>query len=103
MPEQESVLVNARVTIAGILDELPREPSLPAAPPAPPVARRSIYLDGGWADAPVYGFDGLAPNQEIDGPANNESAMTTVLLRPGELASVTEHGWLDVAVAGDTG
>jgi N-methylhydantoinase A len=44
MPEQECVLVNARVTVAGILDELPREPSLPEAPPAPAVANRSISL-----------------------------------------------------------
>jgi len=98
MPEQESVLVNARVTVAGILDELPREPSLPEAPPAPPVARRAIYLDGGWADAPVFDFDALAPGQAIAGPALIESAMTTVLLRPGDGATVTEHGWLDVSI-----
>ncbi len=99
MPEQESVLVNARVTVAGILDELPREPSLPEAPPAPPVARRAIYLDGGWADAPVFDFDALAPGQAIAGPAIVESAMTTVLLRPGDGATVTEHGWLDVSIS----
>jgi N-methylhydantoinase A len=98
MPEQESVLVNARVTVAGILDELPREPSLPEAPPAPPVARRAIYLDGGWADAPVFDFDALAPGQAIASPAIVESAMTTVLLRPGDGATVTEHGWLDVSI-----
>jgi len=98
MPEQESVLVNARVTVSGILEELPREPSLPAAPPAPPVATRSIYLDAGWAEAPVYDFDTLAPAQQIAGPAIVESAMTTVLLRPGDDASVTELGWLDIRI-----
>ena len=33
---------------------------------------------------PAYAFDHLAPGQEIDGPAIVESAMTTVLLRPGD-------------------
>jgi N-methylhydantoinase A len=98
MPEQESVLVNARVTVAGILDELPREPRLPAAPLAPPLSSRAIYLDGGFVDAPVFDFDALAPGQHIAGPAIVESAMTTVLLRPGDEADVTELGWLDISV-----
>ncbi|MFI4949292.1 MAG: hydantoinase/oxoprolinase family protein [Alphaproteobacteria bacterium] len=98
MPEQESVLVNARVTVSGVLDELPQEPRLEAASPSPPVAMRQIYLDGGWVEAAVYDFEALAPEQEIAGPAIVESAMTTVLLRPGDHAIVTEHGWLDIAI-----
>ena len=38
LPDQESVLVNARVAVSGILEELPREPALPPAPPAAPAA-----------------------------------------------------------------
>jgi N-methylhydantoinase A len=98
MPEQESVLVNARVTVAGILDELPREPRLPDTPPAPPLASRQIYLDGGFVEAPVFDFEALAPGQAIAGPAIVESAMTTVLLRPGDGAAVTELGWLSIDV-----
>jgi N-methylhydantoinase A len=98
MPEQESVLVNARVTVAGILEELPREPSLPDAPPAPPFATRAIYLNGGFVEVRVYNFDALAPRQNIVGPAIVEAAMTTVLLRPGDRATVTEHGWLNIQV-----
>ncbi len=98
MPEQESVLVNARVTVAGILDELPREPRLAGGPPAPPVTTRAIYLDRGFAEAPVYDFDTLAPRQHIAGPAIIELAMTTVLLRPGDKAVVTELGWLEIVV-----
>jgi N-methylhydantoinase A len=97
MPEQESVLVNARVTVAGILDELPREPRLPEAPPSPPLSIRAIYLDGGFVQASVFDFDALAPGQQVAGPAIVESAMTTVLLRPGDEAVVTELGWLDIS------
>ena len=97
MPDQESVLVNARVTVSGILEELPQEPDLPAAPPAPPSGERRIYLDD-WVAAPVYRFDALAPAQIIAGPAIIEAATTTVLLRPGDRATVTAQGWLDIAV-----
>jgi N-methylhydantoinase A len=98
MPEQESVLVNARVTVSGVLKELPQEPRLKAAPPSPPIAMRSIYLDGAMAAAPVFDFDALAPDQTIGGPAIVESAMTTVLLRPGDRAAVTPFGWVDITI-----
>ncbi len=98
MPDQESVLVNARITVSGLLEDLPREPELPAAPPAPPAGERRIYLDD-WVVAPVYRFDALAPAQIVAGPAIIEAATTTVLLRPGDEATVTPHGWLDIAVS----
>jgi hypothetical protein len=41
----------------------------------------------------------VAPAQAITGPAIIESAMISVLLRPGDRAVVTPHGWLDIAVA----
>jgi N-methylhydantoinase A len=96
-PDQESVLVNARVAVSGILEELPQEPNLAPAPPSPPQSSRRIYLDD-WVPAPVYRFDALAPAQQIAGPAIVESAMTTVLLRHGDRAAVTAQGWLDIAV-----
>ena len=98
MPDQETVLVNARVAVSGILSALPQEPLLPEIPPAPPRAERRIWLDA-WVAAPVYDFDALAPAQTIAGPAIIESAMTTVLLRAGERATVTPFGWLDIALA----
>ena len=99
LPDQETVLVNARVAVAGILSALPQEPSLPEASPAVPRSERPIYLDS-WIPAAVYDFDHLAPGQAIAGPAIIESAMTTVLLRPSDRASVTRLGWLDIAVGG---
>jgi N-methylhydantoinase A len=97
MPDQESVLVNARVAVSGILEDLPQEPDLPPAPPAPPGGERRIYLED-WVTAPVYRFDTLAPAQRVAGPAIIESATTTVLLRPGDAARVTAQGWLDITV-----
>ena len=95
--DQESVLVNARSAVVGVLPDLPQEPNLPAAAPTAPRGERRIYL-GGRVAVPVYDFDALAPGQTIGGPAIVESAMTTILLRPGERAAVTPLGWLDIAV-----
>ena len=97
MPDQEAVLVNARVAVSGILEELPREPNLPVASPSPPQGERRIYLDD-WISARVYDFDKLAPAQTIAGPAIIESPTTTVLLRPGDRATVTPQGWLDISI-----
>jgi N-methylhydantoinase A len=96
MPDQESVLVNARVAVSGVIEELPQEPALPEAPPAAPLGERRIVLDDP-ALVPVYRFEALAPGQAIAGPALIEAATTTVLLRPGDRAAVTPHGWLDIA------
>ncbi len=97
MPDQECVLVNAHVAVSGILEALPQEPALPPGPPAPPVGERRICLDD-WVAAPVFRFEALAPAQTVAGPALIEAATTTVLLRLGDSAAVTPHGWLDIAV-----
>jgi N-methylhydantoinase A len=97
MAEQECVLVNARVAVAGILAALPQEPSLAPAPPAPPAGERRIFLDD-WIAAPFFRFEALAPAQTVAGPALIDAATTTVLLRPGDIAVVTSHGWLDIAI-----
>ncbi|HET6521832.1 MAG TPA: hypothetical protein VFG47_18715, partial [Geminicoccaceae bacterium] len=98
LPDQEAVLVNARVAVVGELPGLPDEPSLAARPPAEPLERRRIYL-GHWRDVPFFDLEALAPGQIVEGPAVIESATTTVLLRPGDRAHTTALGWLDVAVA----
>jgi N-methylhydantoinase A len=95
LPDQETVLVNARVAVSGILSALPQEPRLADGPPPEPRSRRDIWLDK-WVAAPVWDFGALVPGRTIAGPALVESAMTTVLLHPGEEAVVTPLGWLDI-------
>ncbi len=96
---QDAVLVNARTAVIGVLPDLPQEPALAPRAPAAPVGERRIHI-GGWLDVPVYALDRLAPGQAVAGPAIVESAMTTVLLRPGNTATATAQGWLDIMVAG---
>jgi N-methylhydantoinase A len=98
LPDQEAVLVNARVAVIGRLPALPQEPRRSEGPPAAPRDRRRIWL-GGWHEAPVFDFDALSPGQIVDGPAIVESATTTALLRPGDRSRATEDGWLDITIA----
>jgi N-methylhydantoinase A len=115
-PDQEVVLVNARLAVVGRLASLPVEPVLepqaahPRAAQAPAVAAgstppvrgprgsRRIYLNG-WRDVPVHRWNELDADTVIEGPAIVESEATTVLARPGERVRVTPHGWLDLKVA----
>ncbi len=96
---QEAVLVNARCAVVGILPDLPQEPALVPRDPAAPAGERRIHI-GEWMTVPVYALDLLAPGKAIQGPAIVESAMTTVLLRPGNRAAVTARGWLDLNILG---
>src|SRR5687767_5416389 len=97
-PDQEVVLVNLRVAVVGELPTLPAEPVRDAAGVATAVRQRRAYL-GGWTDVPVFDLDRLPPGAEVKGPAIFESATTTVVIRDGDRASVTPHGWLDVRLA----
>jgi N-methylhydantoinase A len=95
--DQDAVLVNARAAVIGVLPSVPQEPMLPARPDTEPRGERRVWLRE-WISVPVFEFDDLAPGQAIAGPSIVESAMTTVLLRRGNRAIVTPHGWLDVTV-----
>jgi N-methylhydantoinase A len=99
LPDQEAVLVNARVAVIGRLPALPHEPLRDSGPPAPPQSRRRIWL-GDWHEAAVFDLDALRPGHIVEGPAIVESATTTALLRPGDRARATERGWLDITIAG---
>ncbi|WP_431272364.1 hydantoinase/oxoprolinase family protein [Dankookia sp. P2] len=97
LPEEEVVLVNARLAVVGVL---PRHEAAggAAGAAAAPVAQRRIRLDGAAVLAPVHRFEALAPGQPVAGPAIVESATTTVLLRPGDAARMDARGWLEIAV-----
>ncbi len=97
LPEEEVVLVNARVSAVGRLPAAPPAPP-PGRAPAEPAARRRVHLGGGAVEVPVFRFAALAPDQALQGPAVVESETTTVLLRPGDEARMDGRGWLDIAV-----
>jgi N-methylhydantoinase A len=97
-PDQDVVLVNARVAVVGRLPMFPAEPAPTVREASRPARSRPIYL-GRWVDAPVYELDDLVPGSELKGPAVFESATTTVVIRERDQVLVTPHGWLDLRLA----
>jgi N-methylhydantoinase A len=95
--DQDTVLVNARLSVIGRLPQVDRTMWESSVIEAGPKAQRKVYL-GGWIDVPVFDFPALAVDQRIAGPAVVESDTTTVLLRPGDIARFDARGWLDVAI-----
>jgi N-methylhydantoinase A len=96
-PGQDVVVVNVRLTVVGRLPELRAQPFGTSPQDAPAPRRRRVYL-GGWTDVPVYELDQLPGGLDVKGPAIFESPTTTVLIREGERATATPHGWLDIEV-----
>jgi N-methylhydantoinase A/acetone carboxylase, beta subunit len=77
--------------------ETPTEPPIAGGHGGPAAAMRHIYLDG-WIEVGVFAFSDLRAGQVIEGPTIVEGDTTTVLLLPGDKATVTEMGWLDISV-----
>ena len=97
LPDREPVLVNARVAAIGTLAATPTEPPIAGGLGGTATAMRHIYLDG-WIEVSVFAFSDLRAGQVIEGPTIVEGDTTTVLLLPGDKATVTEMGWLDISV-----
>lgn len=93
LPGEEVVLVTARAAASGLLPALPQRPA-GAARASPPMGTRRALLEGGWTDLPVLDFAGLAAGQSVTGPAIIESATTTILLLPGDMARMEAGGWV---------
>ncbi len=96
-PDQDVVLVNARLALIGELPVVPVEPVGGARGPAVPARVRRAYF-GGWLDVPVYRWDALPPGGELAGPAIVEADTTTVVARAGDRVRVTPQGWLDIRI-----
>jgi N-methylhydantoinase A len=69
-----------------------------SANPRPASTRRAYFADGGWADAPVHGFEAMRAGDAVTGPAIIESAFTTVVIDPGASAAKRPSGSLSIAV-----
>jgi N-methylhydantoinase A len=100
LPDQDVVLVNARLSVIGRLPSVPGGDAT-ARIAAEPKSRRRIWLDG-WEEVPVFDFAALATDQALSGPAIVESDTTTVLLRASESARFDAHGWLNLDLQATT-
>ena len=95
--DQEVRLVTLRVAAVGKLPRIAQSDQHRDDSAAHPVGSRRIYL-GEWQDAPTFAADGLPAGAEIDGPAILESEFTTILVWPGDRASVDAMGGVELRV-----
>lgn len=92
-------LVGLRVTAVGRLPPPGRVPLVPDATCGSAlIGQQLIYFNGRFVDAPIYARAGLSPHQVIHGPAIVQQLDTTILLGPGEVATVHPYGALRITV-----
>ncbi len=95
--EQEVRLVTLRVAAVGKLPRVAQSGEHGEGSAAAPVGSRSVYLSE-WQEAPIYAADGLPAGAEIPGPAIVESEFTTILVSPGDVATVDAMGGVELRV-----
>jgi N-methylhydantoinase A len=86
-------IVNFKVAAIGLGDK-PKLPPWPegGALDAARLARRPVYFDGAFVDAPVYHRDRLPRGLPIDGPAVVEESGSTTIFPRGWRAVALDHG-----------
>jgi N-methylhydantoinase A len=98
LPDQEVVLVNARVAAVGAVATTLGQPDARRQQGEPqPLRRRRAYVEG-WRDIPVFAMQDLAPGAAVTGPALVEAETTTVLLGRGDRVAINDLGWLDITL-----
>jgi len=95
--EQEVRLVTLRVAAIGKLPRIAHLDLPVDGVAASAVGSRRVYM-GEWLEAPTYAVDALPPGTEITGPAILESEFTTILVWPGDRASLDVMGGVELAI-----
>jgi N-methylhydantoinase A len=93
-PEFPCEFVNLRVTALGQVQrpEFPTyEPRSASDGPLKADSKRAIYFDGKDIDTPIYRIESLRPGDSIIGPTVIEDPRSTVVILPGQAASVDTY------------
>ncbi len=96
---QEPMVRGVRLAATGVVDRPAPIQLAPMEGPATPHAHRRAYVGAGWHELPVFAGDALGPGYPVEGPALAEYPFTTLVLRPGDIASVLASGDVLVDVA----
>ena len=90
-PEFEVEMVNARVFAIGAF-ERPQLPEIGARgssdAPLQTKARRQVFFGGAFVDTAIYDVTALRADDEIDGPCVIEDPRSTIVVMPGQTATV---------------
>ena len=95
--DQEVRLVTLRVAAIGKLPRMAQLDQSRDGNVGSTRGSRRIYL-GEWEEAPIYAADGLSAGTKIAGSAIVESEFTTILVWPGDTATVDAMGGIEMSV-----
>ena len=95
--DQEVRLVTLRVAAVGKLPRIAQLDRTGDENAASPAGSRRVYL-GEWLEAQTYSADSLPAGAEIAGPAILESDFTTIVVWPGDYATVDSMGGVELVV-----
>ncbi len=96
-PARAVEVVNAHVAVRAVNGGVPL-PELPQGAAAPPMQTTAAWFGGQAHPTGVYALDALARDQRIAGPAILAGAYTTVLIPPGDTASIDRCGNVHVTL-----
>ena len=101
-PEFEVEMVNARVFAIGVF-ERPQLPEIGARGssevPLEMKARRQVFFGGAFVDTAIYDVTALRADDEIAGPCVIEDPRSTIVVMPGQTATVDRFRNLTIATA----
>ena len=98
-PDEPVELVAVRLRARGLIDPPAIAPAEPTGDPADAIAEtRPVVFDGERHDTRIYDRSRLPADGTLEGPAVVEGPGSTTLVRPGQSATVDEHGTLVVEV-----
>ncbi len=96
--DEEPILRGLRLK-AVVVEEKPALPRIPRRPRGSArLGARKAYFDGRFVATPVFDGSQLTPGQTIVGPAIVHEPFTTVVVYPGQRATVDAHGNYTIAL-----
>ena len=95
---QEPMVRGVRLVATGVVDPPARVLLESATSSLVPISHRSVHTGDDRHDAPVFDGDTLRPGPPVTGPAIVQYPFTTLVLRPGDVATVFPSGDLLVSV-----
>ena len=90
--EEEPILRSVRLTAVGVTDK-PQIPMYSRSTARPPIkGRRKAFFDGRFLVTPIYDGSSMRAGHRVKGPAIVEEPFTTIVLHPGQEATLDRHG-----------
>ncbi len=89
---QEPMVRGVRLIATGEVDQPARVAVEPSSSGAEPIGRRRVHTGDVSHDTPVFDGETLRPGPPVTGPAIVQYPFTTLVLRPGDVATVLTSG-----------